>query len=114
MILNRFTLQTGAILRHVDTEDALETNHVEIQTIPLELLRKVPAREDSCARTGTRGTLPEFFQTRVPGGVFEKAAKGRTKIGGVTRRIGDEVCAPIIEYAAVRVGEIVWNVTFEF
>src|SRR5437660_986530 len=45
---------------------------------------------------------------------FEIATESRSEIGVVTGGISDQISAPVVENAAVGVGEAVGNVSFEF
>ena len=46
--------------------------------------------------------------------VVDAAAESRAEIGAIARRIRDEIVAPAIERAAMRIGESVGHVGFEF
>jgi hypothetical protein len=45
---------------------------------------------------------------------IEMAREGRPEVVYVARTVGDEVVAPVVEYAAVWVGEAVRDVALEF
>ena len=51
-MLQRLALETRAFLRDLHAKDALEADDVDVQKISLELLREMPAAEDT--RAGTR------------------------------------------------------------
>ena len=113
-IFQRLAFQAGARFGHFHSKDALEANNVAVQKISLELIRKMPAGNHAGSRTGTRGALPEFLHFRVFGGVVQVAAEGRAEIVVVAGRIGDDVVAPVVEHASVRIGKAVGNVALEF
>ena len=46
--------------------------------------------------------------------VIQVAAERRTEVVRVARRVGDEVVAPIVEHAPVRVGKAVGDVALKF
>src|SRR6266850_49823 len=104
MILDRLALQAGTFFTHLHPEDALEANDIQVEKIILKLFREMPAGENAGAGTGTRRPLPEFFQVvRVLGREFQIAAEGRAEVAVVAGRIGNDVVAPIIKHASVRV-----------
>src|SRR5687768_3416828 len=47
------------------------------------------------------------------GGIIDMPAKGWSKVSVVASSVGDEVIAPIIEHAPVRIGEAIRDIRFE-
>src|SRR2546422_142884 len=72
------------------------------------------ARQNAGAGTRTRWPVPKLFQTRMLLGVVDMAAERWTKVSVVPGRVGHQVVAPVIERAAVRIGEAVGDVALEF
>src|SRR4051812_36295939 len=73
------------------------------------------AGENPSAGTWTRRPIPELLHTGMFGGhPFKMATECRAKISVVPGRIGDEVSAPIIKNAPMRIGEAVRNVALKF
>src|SRR3954469_7258200 len=71
------------------------------------------ACKDAGARTGTRWPGPKLLHAFVLRGVIKPATEGGAEVRIVASAIGDEVVAPIIEYASVGIGEIVRGVGLE-
>ena len=112
-VLERLAFQTRAVLADLHAEDALKANDVAVQKISLPVVRKVPAVNQARAGAGTRGAFPEFLHVRVLRRVFEVAAEGGSEVAVVAGRVGDDVSAPVIKHAPVRVGEAVGNVALK-
>src|SRR5438046_8332414 len=112
-VLERLAFEAGALLAYSDAEDALEPNDIAVQKIALKIVGEMPAGNQAGAGAGPRGPLPKLVQLRVLRRVIEMAAEGRTEIAVVSGRIGNDVVAPIIENAAVRIGEAVGDITLE-
>src|SRR5687768_9234711 len=74
----------------------------------------MPTGEDAGGGAGARRPVPEVVQPGMLRGIIEISANGRPEVSVVAGRVGDEVVAPIIKHAAVRVGEAEGNVGFEF
>ena len=93
-------------------EDALVGNHVRVEERALPVVREVTAAEDGRARAGTRGAVPHLV-IAAAGASIEVAREARSKVVSVTGGIGDDVVTPVVEHAAVRVGEAVGDVARE-
>src|SRR4051812_40710612 len=100
----------GAIVREIDPVDPLKPDHVGVDIVAPILVRKMRAGENRAARRGARGTFPELLQFRMLHRIIQLSAESRPEVSRVTRRIRDEVVAPIIESAAVRIRETVRNI----
>src|SRR5439155_1320942 len=101
------------VLADLHPEDALETNDVAVEEISLKVIREMAAGDQAGAGAGTRGALPELLHLSVFRRVIKMTAESRSEEGFVAGRIGNQIGAPVIELAAVRVGEAVGNVTVE-
>src|SRR5256886_3883333 len=112
-VFDRLAFQTRAVLADLHAEDALKTDDVAVQKISLPVVREMPAVNQARAGAGTRGAFPEFLHVRVLRRVFEVAAEGGSEIAVVAGRVGDDVSAPVIKHAPVRVGETVGNVALK-
>ena len=99
---------------HLDQVDALEADDVAVEKITLKLRRELAAADQAGAGARARRAVPELLHVRVFGGIINVTAEGRAKITVVARGVGDEVVAPVIEDAAMRIGEIVGDVGFKF
>ena len=102
-------LQAGAVLGDLRAEDALDGDHVRVEEVALPVVGEVTAAEDRGARAGAGRAIPEL---RVLGmGAFvQMTGEARAEVVGVAGGVGDDVVAPVVEDAAVRVGEAVGHV----
>ena len=107
-------LDPGAVGLERDAKNALKANHVGVKIIAPILLGEMRARNDRAAGGGARRTFPNLFQPRVFLRVIEATAEGRAKVGGIAGGVGDDIVAPAVEGAAVRIGEAVSGVGLEF
>src|SRR5262249_9594339 len=114
MIGNGLALDPRAFLLNLHAVNALETNHVQVEEIPLKILREMAAGKDARAGTWTRGLLPELPHMGMFGGIIEIAAEGRTKIAVIAGGIGDDVRAPVVKDAAMRISETVSGIALKF
>ena len=103
------TLEAGAVFGDLRAEDALDGDHVRVEEVALPVVGEVTAAEDRGARAGARRTVPELLEPGVGAGV-EVAREARAEVVGVAGGVGDDVVAPVVEDAAVRVGEAVGHV----
>ena len=103
------TLEAGAVFGDLRAEDALDGDHVRVEEVALPVVGEVTAAEDRGARAGARRTVPELLEAGVGAGV-EVAREARSEVVGVAGGVGDDVVAPVVEDAAVRVGEAVGHV----
>src|SRR5215831_4688416 len=109
----RLAPQAGAVLADFDAVDSLEPDDVGVEKISLELFREKAAGEDGRAGARTGRASPEFLHRFVFGWIIYVAAERRSEVTVVPRAIGDDVVAPIIENAAVRICKIVGDVGFK-
>ena len=112
-MLEGLAFEAGAFLLHLDAIDSLEADDVEVEEVALELIGKMAAAQDSGAWARTRGPIPELVHVRVLLRIVDAPAERRTEIRIVAGRVGDEIVAPIIEHAPVRVREAIRNVGLE-
>ena len=107
-------LDAGAVGLEVDAVDALKADAVRVEIVAPIFVGEMPARENRAAGAGTRGAVPDGFQLRMFRRVVQAAAEGRAPVGVVAGGVGDDVIAPIVEGAAVGVGEAEGDVGVEF
>src|SRR5258708_360279 len=102
-----------AVLTDLRAVNALESNHVQVEKVALELLGKMAAGENASAGAWALGPLPELLQIPVLGGIVDEPAEGRAEVAVVAGPFPNNVVAPIIEAPPVRVGEAVSEVALE-
>src|SRR5947209_676917 len=76
------------------------------------VMREMPAAQDVRAGARTRRALPKLLHLRMRTAV-EVPAEGRGEVVRVAGGIGEDVGAPIIKHAPVRVREAVGHVAVE-
>ena len=87
---------------------------LQFRKFPLEFRGEMPAGKDARAGARTHWALPKLFHFRMLRRVVEVATEGRGEEVLVAGRVGDDVVAPVVEHAPVRIGETVGDVALEF
>src|SRR3954468_7135419 len=106
----RLSFETSPIFTDLHSIDALETDDVAIEEIPVEIVWEMSTGEQRCPGARTRWTVPEFLHRIVLRRIIDVAAEGWAEISVIPCRVRDEIVAPIIKHAPVRIGEIVRHV----
>ena len=97
--------ESGAVALQLHPKNALETDDVRIEVVAPILFGKMGTGENRAAGGGPRGSRPDLTHAGVFGRKVEFAAERGTKIGVVAGGVGDQVVAPVIEGAAMGIGE---------
>lgn len=109
-----FAFETGAIFADFDTVNALEADDIAIEEVTLELGWEMAARKQARSGARTGWPVPELLHVGVLGRVVNVTAESRSEVRVIAGSIGDEIVAPVIEHAAMRIGEMISNIGFEF
>ncbi len=112
-VFERFSLETGTILRHLHAENPLKANHIAVEEIPLPVVGKMPAADHAGAGAGAAGASPELGHARVLLRIGEIATEGGGEEVLVAGGIGNDVVPPAVEDPAVWVGKAVADVLLE-
>ena len=99
-----------ALLAHLDAEDALEANTLQLRKLPWNSSGKWRLDRIPVPGHGREGRFQNSFMLAMLGRVINMAAERRAEVGVVAGGVGDEVVAPVIEDAPVRIGEAVGDV----
>ena len=112
-MLQRFTFEAGAFFGDFRAENPLDADDVGVKEKALPVIGEMAAAENGGAGAGARRAVPELVHAGMAATV-EVAAEGRAEVVRISGGIGDEVVAPVVKHASVRIGEAVGHVAHEF
>ncbi len=110
--LERFAFEAGAFLGNLCPEDSLKADDVGVEEESLPVVGEMATAENRGAGAWAGRAVPELAHAGMRSGI-EVSAEGWAEVVRVAGCVRDDVVAPVVKNAAVRVGEAVGHVAVE-